>query len=98
MDHRSCTFRTSTGSFYELTIADEGMMLRRHPTAAARADDFRPEEVSYLRRDHDAIPVVQVVRLEVGHPAVFVLDLRQDGIDTIRRTSPVLAIYLDQVF
>lgn len=93
MDHGTCTFRTSTGSFYELTVADTGTTLRRHPDAAARAEDFRPDEVAALRRDHDAVAVLEIVSLEMGNPAVFVLDLRQDGVATIRSTSPVLAIW-----
>lgn len=48
--------------------------------------------VAALRRDHDAVAVLEIVSLEAGNPAVFVLDLRQDGVASIRSTSQVLAI------
>ncbi|ASN39183.1 hypothetical protein CGQ24_09250 [Arthrobacter sp. 7749] len=36
--------------------------------------------------------VLEIVCLEIENPAVFVLDLRQDDVATIRSMSPVLAI------
>lgn len=83
---------TATGSAYDLAIGNGGSTLTRHP----REFDVHPSVdglvPSDLRRDSEALTVEQIVHLEVGSPAVFILDLRRDGVSTIRTTSPVLAI------
>lgn len=45
-----------------------------------------------LRRDYETLPLLAVEPVEVGRPLVMTLDLRGDGIDTVRTTSLVTQI------
>ena len=90
----SGTYRvtTATGSVYDLVIGSEGSTLTRRPGELPVHPSMDGAETSPLRRDTEAITVLAVHQLVVGQPAVFVLDLRRDGIPTVRTTSPVLTI------
>ena len=44
-----------------------------------------------LRRDAEPIPVLRVLQLQVGAPAVFVIKLHPD-FETVRETSEVVEI------
>ena len=83
---------TATGSGYTLTVNAAGSTLARskgeHPVHPMM-DGAVPGE---LRRDGDEIKVEEIVHLEVGARAEFLLDLRQDGIITQRTTSPVISL------
>lgn len=48
--------------------------------------------VSYLRRDEDKIELIEIMMLELGEPMVLVLNLRGDGVVTIRATTLVQEI------
>ena len=50
--------------------------------------------VAELRKDTQAIPYAlhPEFPLTVGEPAVFILDIRNDGVATIRTTTPVVSI------
>jgi hypothetical protein len=50
--------------------------------------------VAALRKDNQAIPyeLHPNYPLEVGKPAVFILQIRNDGVSTIRTTTPVTQI------
>jgi hypothetical protein len=83
---------TATGSAYELAIGVEASVLTRHP----REFDLHPSVDGLvprdLRRDREALGVERIIQFEVGSPAVFILDVRRDGVSTIRTISPVLSI------
>jgi hypothetical protein len=51
-------------------------------------------EASKLRMDTQSIPYKLHPRfpLEVGKPAVFILQIRNDGVETVRTTTPVVSI------
>lgn len=51
-------------------------------------------DVAHLRKDHQVIPyqLHPHFPLEVGKPAVFILDIRNDGVETVRTTTPVMSI------
>jgi hypothetical protein len=51
-------------------------------------------EASKLRMDTQSIPyrLHPHFPLEVGEPAVFILNIRNDGVETIRTTTPVVSI------
>lgn len=62
--------------------------LRRYPR-----DTPDPGAVfANLRMDGDAIPYALGGELAVGQPAVFMLMIRDDGVMTVRTTTPVVAI------
>lgn len=49
---------------------------------------------SQLRRDGERIPyrMHPGKPLAVGEPAVFILQIRDDGVETVRTTTPVVSI------
>jgi hypothetical protein len=51
-------------------------------------------DVAHLRRDHQIIPyrLHPHFPLRVGEPAVFILNIRNDGVETVRTTTPVVSI------
>lgn len=65
-------------------------VLTRYP----RTELDREWAVAELRKDHQIIPYKLHPRfpLEVGKPAVFILNIRNDGVETVRTTTPVIAI------
>ena len=65
----------------EYTLDPVGGRVRRTPLAGVA-----------LRGDGEWVPLRRVVDLRVGRPMVLVLLLREDGISTIRYTSPVLRV------
>lgn len=85
-------FSTATGSAYELIIDDVGATLERKPGKLPVHPSMDGAELSPLRRDTEAIAVIKVVRLVVSEPAIFMLDLRKDGIITLRTTSTVITL------
>lgn len=48
--------------------------------------------VAELRRDGKPIPFEVIGELTVGQPAQFLLRIRDDGVATIRTTTPVVEI------
>jgi hypothetical protein len=49
-------------------------------------------DVAHLRKDHQIIPYQLARPLVVGESAVFLLNIRNDGVATIRTTTHVVAI------
>lgn len=75
---------TASGSHY-LVDLDADVVLR-----VPDPDRSTPE--APLRRDTEEIPLLWMNQIRVGHPAVFYLDLRQDGVTTERVTSAVVGV------
>lgn len=83
---------TATGSKYLLDDSGEHKTLARLPGATEAHPSMDGHEVQAMRRDGEAIPVLEILRLEVGKPALYTLDLRGDGVITLRTTSEVVSI------
>jgi hypothetical protein len=49
-------------------------------------------DVAHLRKDHQIIPYQLGRPLVIGEPAVFLLSIRNDGVATVRTTTPVVSI------
>lgn len=66
-------------------------VLTRHRREGA-TDDWPP--ASQLRKDGEPVPYKLHPRmpLTVGEPAVFILSIRDDGVETVRTTTPVISI------
>lgn len=86
------SFSTATGSSYELIIDDVGATLERNLGKLPVHLSMDGAELGPLRRDTEAIAVIKVVRLAVNEPAIFLLDIRKDGIVTLRTTSEVITL------
>lgn len=81
-------------AIYTLDMA--AMKLRRTPRDApievANPRDGLPASVATLRKDEQAIPFEILAPLEIGKPAQFLLEIRDDGVRTVRTTTDVLKI------
>lgn len=74
------------GAVYVLNPADG--VLTRYPR-----EEFNSEwEIAKLRMDHQNIPYRLAKPLVIGEPAVFILNIRNDGVETVRTTTPVKSI------
>lgn len=72
---------TESGSKYEFDLAAN--TVRRVPGEGA----------SQLRQDEEVRPLIRIPRPPVvGTPFVFVLDVRGDGVETVRTTTAVTNI------
>jgi hypothetical protein len=45
-----------------------------------------------MRRDHEALALLSVTLAEVGSPLTLLVDVRRDGVPTIRRSTIVREI------
>lgn len=87
----SLRFTTASGSLYLLERTSAGTTLTRLP----QESEPGPELEGYpgpLRRDAEPITVLRIVHCELGMNGIFVLDLRGDGVATVRTTSPIREI------
>lgn len=74
-------------STYELDLT--AWRLRRIPKSDGLSGAWA---AARLRRDAEWIPFEILAPLEVGMPAQFLLIIRDDGVRTVRTTTPVLSI------
>lgn len=72
-----------------------GILVRYPRNEALKLEDYKdlpPAAVAALRRDERVIPYELVGELVVGKPAQFLLQIRNDGIPTIRTTTNVVKV------
>lgn len=77
---------TESGS-YVIDLKNETSI--RTPRKDVEAADVYAAD---LRRDNEEVKVISLVSLQVGEPMVLVLDIRQDGVETLRQTTNVQSI------
>ena len=82
---QSLVVTTRTASYL---IDHDAGTLTRHPASHTPAG-YRTAE---LRRDGDAVPLIAVLECAVGRPLVALIDVRGDGVPTLRRSTEVRAI------
>lgn len=86
------------GSIYLLDLV--AMKLERFPRDAPvvveNSPHTLPAAVAALRKDGEAIPFEFLKPLKVGEPAQFLLQIRDDGVQTIRTTTDVLTIHITE--
>lgn len=69
---------------------------REKPIDVEESRHTLPAVVAELRMDREAIPFDFLAPLEVGKPAQFLLQIRDDGVQTIRTTNDVLKIIVTE--
>ena len=80
--------RTKTAE-YRLDF-DNGLLIRNPVGVPAGEPEAWP--VADLRLDKESIPFKLLGDIEVGKPLQVLLDIRKDGILTVRSTTPVVSI------
>jgi hypothetical protein len=84
--------RTSSGSLYRIDLTTEPRTIVRLAEDLPPTDNYSHLVPSELRMDAEEIPLIGIVRLAVGQRGEMWLDIRGDGVLTIRDTTPVLSI------
>jgi hypothetical protein len=46
-------------------------------------------QIASLRRDHESVPLLDLITCAVGKPMQMLIDLRADGVSTLRTTTVV---------
>lgn len=89
----SFRIRTATGSLYLLELPER--QLTRFSAAVEPSVDHLEVGTSVLRRDGETLHLHKFLRLTVGLPAIFVLQVRLDEptVPTLRSTSRVVEIF-----
>jgi hypothetical protein len=87
----SYAVRTGSGTLYAIHLDPPREVVRlakdRNPTSPY--DELPAAE---LRRDSEAIKLLNVIEMRVGRRGLMSLDVRLDGIPTLRGTTEVLSI------
>lgn len=87
----SFAVRTSSGTLYAMHLDSPREVVRLH-------NDRQPVPryaylpAAELRRDGEAIRLLKIVEMQVGQCGLMWLDVRLDGIPTLRGTTEVLSI------
>ena len=82
---------TASGSRYKVTWdaeAGRGTLTRTPSSSGGKHPWSQP-----LRRDGETLSLLSFDRIDLGHPTAFVIDLRGDGVSTVRWANPAVAIY-----
>lgn len=85
--------RTASGSVYRLALSDDGQAsLVRVARDQVPTHEFADLPVSDLRNDGKHISLLGIDKLAVGQRGALWLDIRGDGVETLRVTTPVVSI------
>lgn len=79
---------TTETSVYLLDL-DDGHVTRVPDAGAGAIEGASPVVVASLRRDYERLPLIAIAQCEVGAPFRMLLDIRGDGIPTLRETTCV---------
>lgn len=83
-------WRVWTESSCYLIDLKERWIIRERGAGVGPLPDLPPlAEASTLRRDGDQIPLLEMYQLEIGKPMIMLLDVRGDGVSTVRTTTYV---------
>lgn len=79
---------TASASAYVLVVGPDCSSLVRFSCRQTLGE----WESAPLRRDGGTVPLLGIIQLQLGCRAIFRIDVRGDGIETTRTTTPVCAI------
>lgn len=83
--------RTASGTAYLVHLDSPRHIVRLRGDSKPRAD-YADDPASHLRLDGTEIRLLQIGRLALGQCGELWLDIRRDGIPTLRLTTPVTSI------
>lgn len=81
-----------TGVYLVVTATDSRYRIDLDNNTATRfPDPHEPDPSKHLRQDETKRPLLGLAAFQIGHDLVMVLDVRGDGIPTVRRTTTVIS-------
>lgn len=87
----SYAVRTGSGSLYAIRL-DPPREVVRLAEDLAPSPRYSHVPPSLLRRDGETIELLKIVRMEIGQRGLMWLDVRRDGVPTLRTTAEVESI------
>lgn len=91
-EHGDWQIRTASGTIYRFQASTAGSFLTRYAQITATTPEYHHLPVYDLRRDGEPIPVLAFSGVLLGEEILFTLQIRSDGVETIRRTTPAVSI------
>ncbi|WP_323958858.1 hypothetical protein GC088_09880 [Arthrobacter sp. JZ12] len=91
-EHGDWQIRTASGTIYRLQASAAGSFLTRYAQILAPTSDYQHVPVYDLRKDGTPIPVLAFSGVQLGEEVVFTLQIRNDGVETVRHTTPAVSI------
>jgi hypothetical protein len=79
---------TTETSVYLLEL-DRRQVTRVPDAGAGPPPGISPAAIASLRRDHESIPLLKLIMCIVGEPMRMLIDVRRDGVCTLRTTTVV---------
>jgi hypothetical protein len=79
---------TTETSVYLLEL-DLKQVTRVPDAGAGPPPGFSPAPIASLRRDHESAPLLELITCTVGEPMRMLIDIRRDGVSTLRTTTVV---------
>jgi hypothetical protein len=79
---------TTETSVYLLEL-DRKQVTRVPDAGAGPPPGLSPSAIAALRHDHEALPLLKLITCVVGEPMRMLIDIRRDGVCTLRTTTIV---------
>jgi hypothetical protein len=79
---------TTETSLYLLDL-DAQLVTRVPDAGAGTPPGLSPAPIASLRRDHEPVPLLELIQCELGAPLRMLLDVRRDGVPTLRVSTHV---------
>lgn len=79
---------TTETSVYLLDL-DANRVIRVPDAGAGPPAGLAPAAIASLRRDHESVPLLALLSCAVGEPMRMMIDVRRDGVSTLRTTTVV---------
>jgi hypothetical protein len=79
---------TTETSVYLLDL-DKNQVTRVPDAGAGPPPGLSPPAIAWLRRDHEPVSLLKLVTCTVGEPMRMLIDIRRDGVITLRMTTVV---------
>lgn len=91
-EHGDWKIRTASGTIYPFEATDARSFLTRYAQITVTTPEYRHLPVYDLRKDGEPIPVLAFSGVQLGEEILFTLQIRSDGVETVRRTTPAVSI------
>ncbi len=82
-------WQVSTETSVYLLDLDASRVTRVPDAGAGPPPGLTALPISSLRRDHESVPLLELISCAVGRPMRMLIDVRRDGIGTLRTTTVV---------
>lgn len=89
---RAGLWQVTTETSLYLIDLDAGLVTRVPDAGAGTLPGLSPVAIASLRRDHEQVTLIKLIECELERPLRMLLDLRRDGVVTLRTTTCVREI------